>query len=147
MNDLGRSRPAYLVAAFAVVAAGLILRSHLLPLASFLPKYGGDALWALLIYLLIRFVYPRMAIMSSAAVAFGIAVAVELSQLYRAPWIDAIRSARLGALVLGNTFNWPDIPAYGVGILLGAWIEQGNRGPKTRSVKDVSFTNANTPRE
>jgi hypothetical protein len=32
---------------------------------------------------------------------------VEFSQLYHAPWIDTIRAARIGALVLGSTFNAP----------------------------------------
>lgn len=62
--------------------------------------------------------------MSSAVIAGGIAVAVELSQLYHAPWIDTIRGFRLGSLVLGSTFNWPDIPADAVEILIAALIDR-----------------------
>jgi hypothetical protein len=59
-------------------------------------KYGGDALWALLVFVLIRFIQPRTNVMRSATVAFAVAVAVEFSQLYHAPWIEAIRATRLG---------------------------------------------------
>jgi hypothetical protein len=48
---------------------------------------------------------------------------VEFSQLYHAPWIDAIRATPPGRLVLGNTFNWPDLFAYALGVGLGAWVE------------------------
>ncbi len=48
---------------------------------------------------------------------------IEFLQLYHAPWIDMIRSTRLGRLVLGRTFNSPDLIAYFVGIMLGALAE------------------------
>lgn len=62
------------------------------------------------------------------AVAIGVAWGVELSQLYHAPWIDAIRTTIPGRLVLGTTFNWPDLPAYAVGIALGSLVESRRRG-------------------
>jgi len=45
---------------------------------------------------------------------------IEISQLYHAPWIDAIRNTRLGGLVLGFGFLWTDIIAYtmGIGVML-----------------------------
>jgi hypothetical protein len=58
-----------------------------------------------------------------ALLALGVAWGVEFSQLYHAPWIDAIRATLPGKLVLGNTFNWPDLPAYAVGIVIGALAE------------------------
>jgi hypothetical protein len=104
-------RIVYALVAAAVVALGLLWRSSFVPLSPFVKKYGGDALWALLVFVLIRFIRPRMNLMASVLTAFGVAVVVEFSQLYHAPWIDAIRETRLGALILGTTFNWPDIPA------------------------------------
>src|SRR4051812_6121185 len=119
------NRVAYALSAVVVVVLGLLWRSHLLHLPPFMKKYGGDALWALLIFVLIRFIQPRMNIILSAVIAFGVAVAVEMSQLYHAPWIETIRGFRLGSLILGSTFNWPDIPAYAVGIVVAALIDRG----------------------
>jgi Protein of unknown function (DUF2809) len=118
-SDASR-RATYALAAIGTVVLGLVWRSRILPLSPFIRKYGGDALWALLVYWLVCFCVPRMKIAASIGIAFGIAVAVEFSQLCHAPWIDSIRATRLGLLILGNTFNWPDIPAYAVGILIGA---------------------------
>jgi hypothetical protein len=125
MNAQGtRSRIVYALSAVAIVASGLLWRSHLLPLSPFMRKYGGDALWAMLVFVLIRFLRPRSNVMLSAVGAFAFAVAVEVSQLYPAPWIETIRGFRLGSLILGNTFNWPDIPAYAAGILVGSLIDR-----------------------
>jgi hypothetical protein len=120
-------RIAYAFAAVAVVALGLFWRSHLLPLPPFMRKYGGDALWAALVYCLIRFCCPRMHMVTGAAIAFGTALAVELSQLYHSPRIEAIRGFRLGALVLGSTFNGPDILAYAFGIVVATLVDRGMR--------------------
>ena len=69
------------------------------------------------------FVFNRA---STQRLAFGALVfswAVEFSQLYHAPWIDMIRSTLPGRLILGSTFNWPDLPAYALGIAMGAVAE------------------------
>lgn len=118
-----RPRLVYLGWAVVVVALGLIWRSGLIPVSPWLSKYGGDALWALMIYSIIRFVRPDTSISASALWAFGICVFVELSQLYHAEWIDHVRRTRLGSLALGNVFNWPDIPAYAAGVLLGLAVD------------------------
>ena len=49
---------------------------------------------------------------------------IEFLQLYQAPWIHSIRAMRLGHLILGSTFNWPDLLAYLAGIALGAFAER-----------------------
>jgi hypothetical protein len=58
------------------------------------------------------------------AAAFGIAVAVELSQLVHGPWIDAVRQTTPGQLVLGSGFNPRDLLAYAVGVLAAVFVER-----------------------
>ncbi|MDH7502149.1 MAG: DUF2809 domain-containing protein [Verrucomicrobiota bacterium] len=48
-------------------------------------------------------------------------------QLYHAPWIDAVRGTRVGALALGANFNPPDLIAYAFGIGFAAMIEHIGR--------------------
>lgn len=69
------------------------------------------------------FLFPRLSTLAAAASALVFSFLIETSQLYHASWIDAIRATRLGALALGNVFNWPDFPAYALGILIGAGLE------------------------
>ncbi len=114
----------YAAAAALVVAAGLLWRSRLLPLSSFIAKYGGDALWALVVFLGFGLLLRRASTWRVALIAVCFAFSIEFLQLYHADWIDLIRSSRIGHLVLGSTFNGPDLIAYGVGIALGAWAER-----------------------
>ena len=113
----------YGVLAVAVVAAGLLWRSGFIPLPPVLSKYGGDALWALMVFVGFGFLLPRASTFVVALLALTFSWGVEFSQLYHAPWLDAVRATLPGRLVLGNTFNWPDLPAYALGVALGAWAE------------------------
>jgi len=114
-----RMRILYAFAAAVVICLGLLWRSPFLGLPAFVSKYGGDALWSLLVFLCIRICLPQRPHWIPSLIAFTIACAVEFSQLYHSTWIDSIRSTLAGRLILGSTFNWPDIPAYALGNLLG----------------------------
>jgi len=119
-----RSRPAYTLAAMLVVGIGLLWRSGHLPLSSFIAKYGGDALWALLVFCGFGLVFRRISTVRLFLISIGLAWAIEFSQLYHAHWIDSIRSIRIGHLILGSTFNSPDLLAYVIGVALGAAVER-----------------------
>ena len=87
-------------------------------------KYGGDALWALVLFLGAGFVCPRSSSVRMGLIAVGFAWSIEFLQLYHAHWIDEIRSTRPGRMVLGTTFNSPDLFAYVIGIALGVLVER-----------------------
>jgi hypothetical protein len=123
-----RSVMRYAAVGTAVVAAGLFWRSGFIPLPPSLSNYGGDALWALMVFVGFGFLFPRASTLLAALLALAFAWSVEFSQLYTAPWIDAVRATLPGRLVLGNTFNWGDLVAYAVGIALGAVAEWRWRG-------------------
>lgn len=118
-----RSRPLYLLWITCTIAAGLFLRSSFSPLPHFFYKYGGDALWALLIFFCIGFLCPRLPIPKTAGWGLLIAFATETSQLYHAPWIDRLREIPVGRLLLGSVFSWQDFIAYTVGIAMGVMFE------------------------
>lgn len=118
-----RSRVRYAVLALAVVASGLLWRSGFIPLTPSLSNYGGDALWALMIFVGFGFLLPRAGTVAIAWLALSFSWSVEFSQLYHVPWIDAVRATLPGRLVLGNTFNWPDLLAYALGVGIGALVE------------------------
>ena len=118
-----RSRRVYAIATALVIGTGLLWRSGLFPLPDFVAKYGGDSLWALVVFLGLGFAFSRSSTMRIALVAVCFAWSVEFLQLYHAPWIDGMRSTRLGHLVLGTVFNGPDLFAYVIGIALGVSAE------------------------
>ena len=95
---------------------------HILP--RFIAAYAGDTLWALAAFLGIGLVLPRASTGKVALLAMFLSVAVELSQLYHAPWIDSIRQTTLGGLILGFGFLWGDLACYAAGIGVGVILER-----------------------
>ena len=118
-----RNRLAQAISAAGVVCLGVASRSRLVGLPPFWAKYSGDALWALLVFIGIGLLFPSQRTWKVAALAFATACLDELSQLYHAAWIDAIRRTWLGHAILGDVFAWPDLVAYAVGIAAGALAE------------------------
>jgi hypothetical protein len=121
MTHLTRRRRWYAAWIVTVIGLGLASRSGVLP--PFLAKYAGDAFWALMVFLGVGFLVPTWRTATVSALAVAVSCAVEFSQLYHAPWIDATRRTTLGHLALGDTFAWADILAYLVGIAVGAGAE------------------------
>jgi hypothetical protein len=119
-----RPRLPYLLALPVVVAAGLGSRvfGHALP--RFVAAYAGDTLYATMIFTGIGVLAPGWSTARRAGVALAVCIAIEISQLYHAPWIDAIRATTPGALVLGYGFLWSDLACYFVGVALGATVER-----------------------
>lgn len=106
-----------------VIGLGLASRKYpqLLPVG--LGKYPGDALWALMMLLLVGFVRPAWSIARVASCALAISFAVEFSQLVRTPWLVAARQTPIGHLVLGSGFHALDLLAYTAGVAIGAACE------------------------
>src|SRR5437868_2742051 len=118
-----RNRFLYLILSAGVIGLGLVWRSPLLAFSPFISKYGGDSLWAVLVFIGFGFLFPRLPTQRIAIISLCFAWSIEFSQMYHAPWIDSIRAHRLGGLILGSTFNSPDLLAYAIGILSGSSAE------------------------
>ncbi|WP_214409302.1 ribosomal maturation YjgA family protein [Sphaerisporangium fuscum] len=111
MVDLLRARLAAVGAAALTVAAGLGIRALA---GGDLAKYAGDALYTVLVHTLIVAVAPRVRPVTAACVALGLSWAVEFAQLSSVPAELSQRSV-VARLVLGSTFNPPDLFWYAVG--------------------------------
>lgn len=114
----GRNRAWLALGIVAVVAVGLASRRFPL-FPAFLGPYPGDALWALMIFMMIAFIRPTMRSAKLAGAALAAAFLVEALQLYQAPWINAVRATTAGHLVLGTGFQWLDLCAYSIGVACG----------------------------
>ncbi|MER5361502.1 DUF2809 domain-containing protein [Streptomyces sp. NPDC002785] len=98
-------------AAVLTIAAGLGVRAVA---DGNVAKYAGDALYTVLICTLVAVVAPRTRPVAVAGTALAFSWAVELLQLTGVP-ADLSRHSTVARLVLGSTFNTPDLFWYAVG--------------------------------
>jgi Protein of unknown function (DUF2809) len=110
-----------LIALASALGIGSRRFAHALP--GFIAAYAGDTLWALAAFLGIGLILPRASTRTIAMLAMAFSVAIELSQLYHAPWIDSIRQTTLGGLILGFGFLWSDLACYVAGVGVGVILE------------------------
>jgi len=115
-----RNRIVYLLSVAIVILLGLSSRKYAGYLPEYINTYLGDALWAVMIYLFAALLLKDRKPSLITLLSLSFCYLIEISQLYHAPWIDAIRNTRLGGLVLGFGFLWTDIIAYtlGIGVML-----------------------------
>jgi Protein of unknown function (DUF2809) len=108
-----------------------LLSKHYTGLGSeYIVGYFADIMAVAIIYLTIKMIWE----VSKYKLALGvltIALIIEFSQLIKNSLFNAIRANTLGQIVIGGTFDWFDILAYFLGILLAlsidTFISQGDK--------------------
>jgi hypothetical protein len=90
----------------------------------------------------IGFVAPGASLLHRSVAALTICVSVELSQLYHATAIDALRATLLGHLVLGSSFDWRDLGVYTAGTLAAVLAERALRRHEVTPVGTVRSSSA-----
>ena len=87
---------------------------------------AGDAVYATLLVMIAWLVRPQAPVRGLAGAALVWCVAVELLQLSDVPAAVGAR-APVARLVLGSGFDLWDLPAYAVGVLVGAGVVVARR--------------------
>lgn len=111
----GRARWIAAAAAVLTIAAGLGVRAIG---DGDVAKYGGVALYAVLVLWLVVLIAPRIPAATAGVLAFALSAAVELFQLTGIP--ARLAGDPLARLILGSTFHAPDLAWYAVGAAVGA---------------------------
>jgi Protein of unknown function (DUF2809) len=110
-----KSRASWVLCLVGIIALGILSRTVHTGLLIF-DKYLGDALYAAMVYTILRLLWPTAAL---ALPAMAIMTVIELFQLTMIPahmlasehWI-----VRICARLMGTEFSFLDLLAYGVGI-------------------------------
>lgn len=85
---------------------------------SMIPLFVGDALWGIMIFFVLQFVFIDIHIKALFFASLIVCYLVEFSQLYQVDWLNNLRNTMPGRLILGQGFLWSDIIAYTVGIAM-----------------------------
>jgi hypothetical protein len=128
------ARATYVALALATIVAGLVVHLGGVPASHVARDIAGDALWGTMLTWWVSAIVPGIALGVRAALSLGACWAVEVSQLYHTPGLDAIRDTLLGHLVLGSGFDPRDFAAYGAGVVGATILEWWwlNRRASTR---------------
>ena len=127
---MNRNRCLYLAILTLTIAAGLASRKFSGPPPNWVHAYLGDTLWAFMVFLIIGMIFPQKNTIWIAVATLMFSYGIEISQLYHAPWIDALRGYRLGGLVLGYGFLRTDLLCYALGAGMGVLMEKALNGSK-----------------
>ncbi|WP_369615506.1 DUF2809 domain-containing protein [Flavobacterium sp. CFS9] len=114
-----KSRFYYLLAFLCVIWCGILSRK-----IAVIPLCFGDALYTVMMYILVRILFFNQKTSITAIISLTICYGIEFLQLYQADWIIALRKTLLGRYVLGQGFLWSDLLAYTLGIITAFIIEK-----------------------
>ena len=123
-KNIMKKRVVYLIVTLIVMVMGLLSRRFMYIFPKAIAPYIGDTLWAMMVYFGFRFLFPKLDLVKSFIISVIFSFSIEISQLYQAKWLNAIRRTTLGGLVLGYGFLWEDLVSYSIGIVLGLIIDK-----------------------
>ena len=130
--DAMTARMRYVALAVGTIVLGLVVHLRGDALSPAVRDVLGDALWAAMVAWWIAAVAPAIRLPRRAAVALAFCFAVEFSQLYHAPALDALRRTTAGHLALGSGFDPRDFAAYAAGVLAVVLLERATERRRLR---------------
>lgn len=93
---------------------------------SFIRPFLGDVLVVILIYCFVKAFWNIQSSISALSV-LAFSYIIEILQYFN--FVDklGLQNNKILAVALGSTFDWKDIIAYTIGIIIVLWLENKNR--------------------
>ena len=121
----------YALAALFLVFFSLFLRKIWAWLPDWINIWIGDYCWAAMCYCAMIALFMPARKWNAVLGLIVFSWAVEASQLWHTPILDAFRATWLGGLLIGHGFLWSDMLAYPAGILSAYALDWFCAGRKT----------------
>lgn len=107
-----RNRKIYFVLIFFIILIGLLSRKYQHFFPEGIGEYPGDFFYAMMIYVMVGFLFPTASIMKVGVLTIIFCFSIEISQLIHTPIFNEIRKTVIGRLILGYGFQLNDLIAY-----------------------------------
>ena len=120
-----RRRRDFVILIALTLCLGLFVRSSSAIQSTWIGFYSGDTIWAGMIYFWFALLFPRSSILRLIIYSALFCTLIEFGQFWKPSWLQAIRATRIGGLIFGFDFFWPDLVCYYVGITLAAAADIG----------------------
>lgn len=104
------NRITYFIITLIVLFIGIVSRE-----IAKIPLFFGDILYAVLIYIGIRFLFIHWNIYKTFIVSLLFCFSIEILQLVKFDWLVTLRTTILGQYILGQGFLWSDLICYFIG--------------------------------
>lgn len=118
-------RVALVLSIIPIFVLGLTCEFYSGPGQRWFNNYCGDFLYQIFLILLLTFVWPQADPVWTALGVFIFNSAIEFLQLWKSPFLQAIRATLFGRLFLGYSFVWEDFLFYAIGCTLGFfWVRK-----------------------
>ena len=118
-----RERIIYILSLFVIIPLGLATRKFPKFFPEFIAEYGGDTLYASMVYFLISVLLPAKNYWWRISFSIAFCFIIEISQLLHPHWLELIRQTIFGKLVLGAGFLWSDLICFLIGVLLAFGLD------------------------
>ena len=107
----------------AAVIFGLEVLIALFVHDKFVRPYVGDFLVVIFLYCLVR-AFPKVSVLQACIGVLVFSYFIEIMQYF--DWVTrlGLQDNRLAKIVMGVTFEWHDLLAYTLGVMLVYWIEK-----------------------
>ena len=104
------NRITYFIITLIVLFLGIVSRK-----IADIPLFFGDILYAVLIYIGIRFLFIHWNIYKTFLVSLLFCFSIEILQLVKFDWLVTLRTTTPGHYILGQGFLWSDLICYFIG--------------------------------
>ena len=106
------------------------------PGAEWASSHGAGVLYEVFWVGALCWAAPNVRAWQAGVAVFVATCAIEALQLWRPPWLVAVRSTLPGAILLGDSFDWCGFPHYALGSAIGWAMVLWARRPTRCSAVD-----------
>jgi hypothetical protein len=101
-----------------LIPLGFLTKFYHGPLETWVNNSLGGVLYVIFWSLVVFFFFPAATPYKITGTVFIVTSMIEALQLWHPPFLEAVRSTRIGVTLIGNSFAWLDFPHYLLGSLL-----------------------------